>query len=141
MFLISFSAAVASTSFQKLSFLNYIGLVVWIVGFFFESVGDLQLSKFLKDPKNAEKIMRDGLWKYTRHPNYFGEVAQWWGIFLAAYGAPMWLLAVISPVTITWIILKISGIPLLEKKYENNEEFQEYKKVTNAFFPWFPKKV
>ncbi len=140
MFLISFSVAAVSASYQKLSFLNYFGLIVWVVGFFFESVGDFQLAKFLKEPKNAGKIMRSGLWKYTRHPNYFGEVAQWWGIYFVAFGAPMWVLAIISPLTITYLILKVSGIPMLEKKYENNLEFQEYKKVTNAFFPWVPKR-
>ena len=99
------------------------------IGFFFESIGDLQLSIFLEHPENRGKIMTHGLWSWTRHPNYFGEVAQWWGIFFIALSSPAyWYASLIGPLTITFLILKVSGIPLLEKRYEGNEEFDEYKK-------------
>lgn len=136
-----------ATSFIKLSVQNnnqitplvILGTLVWVVGFFFESVGDYQLEKFKKNKSNKGKIMRKGVWAYTRHPNYFGEVAQWWGIFIIALNnlANWWTL--ISPLTITLLILGVSGIPMLEKKYEGNKSYEKYKKETNAFFPG-PKK-
>jgi steroid 5-alpha reductase family enzyme len=83
--------------------------------------------------------MQGGLWKYTRHTNYFGEVTQWWGIWLIALNVPIGWFSIIGPVTITILILKVSGIPLLEKKMEENPEFEEYKKRTSIFIPLPPK--
>jgi len=123
-----------------LGVLDGLGLVVWAVGFFFESVGDRQLARFIKDPVNRGKLMTTGLWAYTRHPNYFGEVAQWWGIWLLALSAPLGLVALIGPLTITVLILKVSGIPLLEKKMAENPAFAEYAKRVSVFFPWLPKR-
>lgn len=125
---------------DSIHILNLIGFVVWLVGFIFESVGDLQLKEFISNPKNKGKIMQSGLWRYTRHPNYFGEVAQWWGIWLVAYGAPSFVWAIVGPLTITVLILKVSGIPLLEKKYQGNKDFEAYKKRTSVFIPLPPKK-
>ncbi|MBD3362835.1 DUF1295 domain-containing protein [Candidatus Dojkabacteria bacterium] len=121
-------------------FWNYLGIITWITGFFFELVGDYQLSKFISNSKNKGKIMDKGLWRYTRHPNYFGEVVLWWGIFLVCLVGQSNLYIIISPITITYLILFVSGIPLLEKKYENNKKYQVYKKRTSIFFPWFPGK-
>jgi steroid 5-alpha reductase family enzyme len=118
--------------------LSLLGLAVWVIGFFFEAVGDHQLDAFLKKPENKGKIMRYGLWKYSRHPNYFGEVTMWWGIFIILLEIPFGLFAVISPLLITFLILKVSGIPMLEKMFDGNPEFQEYKKTTSAFFPLLP---
>lgn len=118
--------------------LVYLGLAVWALGFFFEAVGDYQLDRFLGNPANKGKIMRYGLWKYTRHPNYFGEVTQWWGIFIMVCTVPFGWVALISPLTITWLILFVSGIPMTEKPFAENPEFQEYKKKTSPFFPWIP---
>ncbi|XKT74890.1 MAG: DUF1295 domain-containing protein [Patescibacteria group bacterium UBA2103] len=126
---------------SEMSVLVYVGLGLWLVGFFFEAVGDYQLDQFLSKEENRGKIMRYGLWKYTRHPNYFGEVTQWWGIFLMVVSAPFGLVAFISPLMITYLILFVSGIPMLEKMFEGNPEFEEYKKRTSAFFPWFRKPV
>ena len=84
--------------------------------------------------------MQEGLWKYTRHPNYFGEVTLWWGIYLIALSTPGGWMTIIGPVTISFLILKVSGIPLLEKEYINNPEFQEYARRTSAFFPLPPRK-
>ncbi len=81
--------------------------------------------------------MRSGLWSYTRHPNYFGEATMWWGIYLMAFPIAWW--SIISPMLITWLLLKVSGIPMLEKRWEGNKEYERYKKNTNAFFPNFEK--
>ncbi len=123
-----------------LNLLDYIGLLVWLVGFYFESVGDKQMAEFKKNPANKGRIIKSGLWKYTRHPNYFGEATMWWGIFLLSLSVPLGWSGIISPLTITLMLLYVSGVPMLEKKYKDNPEFQEYAKVTNKFFPWFPKK-
>lgn len=122
----------------KFGLLDYLGVAIWLIGFYFEAVGDYQLSQFLKTKKKGQ-IMQTGLWKYTRHPNYFGEVTMWWGIFLIAFsGTGNWL-TIIGPATITFLILKVSGIPMLEKKYVGNKAFEAYKKKTSAFFPLPPK--
>lgn len=117
----------------------YFGVLVWIVGYYFESVGDKQLSNFIKKDENKGKIMQDGLWKYTRHPNYFGEVLMWWGIFLYGLGLPNNLFTIIGPLTISYLILFVSGIPLLEKRYIGNVEYESYKKRTSVFLPLPPK--
>jgi steroid 5-alpha reductase family enzyme len=125
---------------EGISYLDLVGVVLWVTGFFFEALGDFQLSKFKKDPGNKGKIMRFGLWKYTRHPNYFGEAVMWWGIFLVALSVKLGWTAIISPLLITFLLLRVSGVAMLEKKYVGNKEFEEYAKKTSAFFPWFPKK-
>ncbi len=130
------------TQSQSVGFLalgDYIGIIIWSVGFFFESVGDFQLKRFLEKPENKGKIMTEGLWRYTRHPNYFGEVTCWWGLWLIVFLATGAYWTLVSPLLITYLILKVSGIPMLEKKYEGNQEFEAYKEKTNAFFPWFQK--
>lgn len=116
-----------------------VGFIIWVVGFIFESVSDAQLSRFIKNAANKGSIMKDGLWKYSRHPNYFGEVLQWWGLWFYALSVPFGWVTIIGPLTITFLILKVSGIPLLEKKMEMNPLFEEYKKKTSIFFPLPPK--
>jgi steroid 5-alpha reductase family enzyme len=128
---------VNNTAQARLNFLDILGLLVWLTGFFFESVGDYQLFKFKKNRSNQGKIMTSGLWKYTRHPNYFGEATIWWGIFLIALSAPYGLTAIISPVLMVFLLLKVSGAPMLEKKYKGNIEFMEYARKTSSFIPWF----
>ncbi|MDD2398600.1 MAG: DUF1295 domain-containing protein [Bacilli bacterium] len=117
-----------------------VGVVIFLIGFFFEAVGDAQLRAFLKKRTDRNAIMQKGLWKFTRHPNYFGEVTMWWGQYFAVILTSFGYLAIISPLVITWLLLFVSGIPLLEKKYDDNPAFQAYRKKTSAFFPWFPKK-
>jgi steroid 5-alpha reductase family enzyme len=141
MWLISMSAIAAfAANQQAISLIQFMGILVWITGFYFEAMGDWQLAQHIKNPKNKGVLMTNGLWKYTRHPNYFGEVTQWWGVWLVVAGLPFGWLALISPLTISWLILNVSGIPLLEKKYQGRADFEAYAKVTNAFFPWFPNK-
>lgn len=118
-----------------LGLLDIVGVSVWLVGFYFETIGDAQLARFIKDPANKGKLMQRGLWAYTRHPNYFGEVTLWWGIGLIALSVPSGWLGIIGPLTITFLILKVSGIPMLEKKMVEHPDFAEYKKRTSIFFP------
>lgn len=125
----------------NLSLVSILGLAIWLVGYYFEVVGDKQLKDFVSDKKNKGKIMQSGLWKYSRHPNYFGEVTMWWGIFVLSYSVTQNLLLLVSPLTITFLILFVSGVPLLEKKYNGRPDFEEYKKKTSVFFPLPQKKL
>jgi steroid 5-alpha reductase family enzyme len=122
---------------SEITYFFYAGLVIWGIGFFFESVGDAQLKKFIQNPDNKGKIMNQGLWAYTRHPNYFGEVTQWWGLFIIALSVPQGIWSIIGPLTITILILKVSGIPMLEKSFIGKPGWEEYKAKTSAFIPWF----
>ncbi|MGC9362941.1 MAG: DUF1295 domain-containing protein [Fidelibacterota bacterium] len=131
---------ISSVPREPLGTTGILGISVWLLGFYFEVVGDLQLRRFKKDPDNRGKIIQSGLWRYTRHPNYFGEVIMWWGIFLLALPVQSGWTAIISPLLITYFLLKVSGVPMLEKKYAGNVQFELYKQRTSAFFPWFPKK-
>lgn len=124
---------------SDLIWLDAVGLAVWLLGFVFETIGDFQLTRFKKDPGNRGRIMTSGLWKYTRHPNYFGEVTLWWGVWLIACSTPGGWKTVCGPATITALIMFLSGIPLLERNYEGNIQFQLYKRRTSAFFPLPPK--
>lgn len=124
-----------------INYLDILGLAVWLAGFFFEATADAQLSRFKKNPENRGRLITSGLWKYSRHPNYFGESVMWWGIFLVGLNAPQGWLGIISPLTITLLLTRISGVPLLEKKYEGRPDFEAYKARTSAFFPRPPKKI
>lgn len=140
LFLIVLPVLVINKNFgSPLGWLDLFGIAVWLFGFYFEVVGDAQLAKFIKNPANKGKLMQSGLWAYTRHPNYFGEVTLWWGIWLVALSVPGGAFAIIGPFTITFLILKVSGIPMLEKKMEENPEFAEYKRKVSVFVPWFRK--
>lgn len=121
---------------NSLGALDLLGALVWITGFVFEAVGDAQLAQFIKNPANKGKLMQSGLWGYTRHPNYFGEITQWWGIGLIATAVPFGWLGLIGPATITFLIVKVSGIPLLEKKMATNPEFAEYQKRVPMLIPF-----
>ena len=120
---------------SSLGWLDLFGVAVWLFGFYFEVVGDAQLAQFIKNPTNKGKLLQSGLWAYTRHPNYFGEVTLWWGIWLLSLSVPNGWFAVLGPLTITILILKVSGIPMLEKKMAENPEFAGYKRRVSVFFP------
>ncbi len=124
---------------QPLGVLDVLAIGIWLVGFLFEAVGDAQLARFISNPLNKGKIIQSGLWGYSRHPNYFGEVTQWWGIGLSALAVPGGMLGIVGPLMITFLILKVSGVPLLEKKMAEKPEFAEYKKRVSMFFPLPPK--
>ncbi len=120
--------------------INIIGVVLWLIGWLFETFADYQLLKFKRNPANKGKVMDSGLWRYSRHPNYFGEVCVWWGIFLISIGSGYWYLSLLSPILITYMLLKVSGVTMLEKRYDGNDKYSEYKRKTSEFFPLPPKK-
>ena len=122
------------------SLLASIGVVIWLIGFYFEAVGDKQLKDFKAQPANKGKLIEQGLWRFTRHPNYFGEAAQWWGLYLMAIsgGRNYWL--ILSPLLITFFLVYVSGVPMLEKKYAGRPDWEDYKRRTSKFVPWLPKK-
>jgi len=125
--------------FKSYKVLYPVGVVVWAIGFLFEALGDYQMYMFKCSHHPKGKIMDKGLWRYTRHPNYFGEAVMWWGIFMLAIPSGHWYISVWAPVTITFLLLKVSGVTMLEKKYEGNDAYSQYKRKTNSFIPWFPK--
>jgi steroid 5-alpha reductase family enzyme len=124
-----------------LDIFTWAGLAVWLVGFGFESIGDWQLRRFLADPKNKGKLMTGGLWRYTRHPNYFGEATLWFGIFIMALGTEYGWVAVITPGIITYLLLFVSGVPLTEKAFAGKSGWARYKKRTSPFLPVPPRKA
>jgi steroid 5-alpha reductase family enzyme len=132
--------AVSANPGGKLGVLDAAGFLVWAVGLLFEAVGDWQLLRFKKDPGNKGRIITTGLWRYTRHPNYFGECTLWWGVYLVALGSGGAWWTVIGPLTINFLLLYVSGIPMLEKKYEGDPAFEEYRERTSPLIPWLPRK-
>lgn len=120
---------------------SVIGAVIWVIGFYFEAVGDYQLEQFKKNKSNKGKILDTGLWKYTRHPNYFGEATMWWGIGILAWGSGATAFSFISPIVITFLLLFVSGVPMLEKAFANRPGYEEYKAKTSIFIPLPPKKI
>ena len=138
--IVSLPLLAAIDSESSLNWLDYFALSLWLFGMFFEVVGDAQLARFKADPSNRGKVMSQGLWSYTRHPNYFGEFCIWWAFFIFALAADSWL-SIISPVLMSLLLLKVSGVSLLEKDISKRRPaYIEYCQRTNAFFPWFPKK-
>lgn len=131
--------AAACLSESAWSWLDLVGCLLWAVGVSFEALGDWQLARFKSDPRNAGAVMDRGLWRYTRHPNYFGDFCVWWGIFLiAAAGGAWW--TVLSPVLMSLLLLRVSGVTLLESSIgERRPAYREYQARTNAFFPGPPR--
>ncbi len=118
-----------------------IGFAVWAAGFATEAFADRQLRTYLQSKRKGHKVMDEGLWAYSRHPNYFGEVTLWWGIWIISLSInPVWW-SVIGPLTITGLILFVSGVPMLEKRYATDRAYQAYARRTSKFVPWFPKKT
>jgi steroid 5-alpha reductase family enzyme len=125
----------------ELTRLDLLGTIVWTTGFIFESVGDWQLAQFKSDPANKGQVMNRGLWAYSRHPNYFGEFLVWWGIFLITLSTPNNWWTILSPLILTAVLLKMTGIPLTEKGLvEKRPGYSNYIKRTSAFVPWWPAK-
>lgn len=142
LFVIAFPLFIVNSSNTQadLSTLDLIGIFIWLIGFCCETIADWQLYRFLSNPLNKGKILASGIWRYSRHPNYFGEICIWWGIFLIALSAPYGLAAVISPLLITYLLVFVSGIPPAEAQLENNPEFKVYQETTSILVPWFPKR-
>lgn len=120
--------------------LDWLGVFIWFTGWIFETVADYQLLKFKRRPENKGVVMNKGLWRYSRHPNYFGETLVWWGIFIISLSSGNWFVSILSPLLITFLLLKVSGVTMLEKRYEGNDKYAEYKRKTSPFFPLPPKK-
>lgn len=125
---------------ERLTLLDGLGLGLWAIGIACETVGDWQLAAFKADPANAGKVMDRGLWRYTRHPNYFGDACVWWGLWLiAAAGGAWW--TVVSPLLMTVLLLKVSGVAMLERTIvKRRPEYADYIARTSAFVPWFPRR-
>jgi steroid 5-alpha reductase family enzyme len=132
--------ALASPVPSRLTLLDALGVVVWATGFAFESIGDAQLRRFKADPMNRGRVLQNGLWRYTRHPNYFGDAVVWWGYFLIALAVPGGAWTVFSPVLMTFLLMRVSGVTLLEKGLkETKPGYAEYVTRTSAFFPRRPR--
>jgi steroid 5-alpha reductase family enzyme len=139
MWVVSLPVQTGQTNETPLKSAAFLGIGIWLVGFLFESVGDFQLARFKADPANSGQVMDQGLWRYTRHPNYFGNCLIWWGITATAFSiANAWIL--ISPVLMTFLLLKVSGVALLDRDLQNrSDEFRDYIQRTSAFVPLPPK--
>ena len=125
----------------SLTLLDALGLVLFAVGFAFEAGGDWQLARFKADPANQGRVMDRGFWRFTRHPNYFGDAVVWWGFFCFAAATPGGWWTVFSPVLMTVLLMRVSGVALLEKKLrETKPAYRRYVEETSAFFPWPPRR-
>lgn len=118
--------------------LDYLGAALCVVGLVFEAGGDWQLARFKRDPANAGKVMDRGLWRYTRHPNYFGNACLWWGLWLIACGTPWGWITAPAPILMTFLLLRVSGVALLEQSMKTRPGYAEYVARTSAFIPWPP---
>ena len=126
-----------------LGWLDGLGFAIAVFGILFEAIGDQQMATFKADPAHKGQVMDRGLWRYTRHPNYFGEVCVWWGLWLMALSAAGWggAWSVVSPLLMTLLLLKVSGVTLLEKDIaERRPKYRDYVARTNAFVPGLPRK-
>ena len=133
-------AAQISAQPDRLIWVDYAAIPIWLIGFFFEAVGDFQLARFKANPANKGKVLQSGVWRYTRHPNYFGDAAQWWAYYLIALAAGGWW-TIFSPILMTILLMRVSGVTLLEKTLkEEKPGYKEYVETTSEFIPWFPRK-
>ncbi len=126
---------------EDLSVIAYVGIGVWLVGLTFESVGDYQMARFKSDEANQGKVMNQGLWRYTRHPNYFGDFLVWWGFFLVAAESDSWWWTIIGPLLMTFLLVRVSGVALLESSLRQRiDGYDQYVNNTSAFLPLPPKR-
>lgn len=125
---------------DTLNVFDFAGIFLWVIGFLFEAGGDWQLARFKSNRSNRGRILRTGFWRFTRHPNYFGDAAVWWGFGLLSVSAGSYI-PVLGSVLMTLLIVKVSGVALLEKTLKSDKpEYADYVEKTSAFIPWFPKK-
>jgi steroid 5-alpha reductase family enzyme len=141
MWFVSLPVQVGMFSTPGQTWLTWAGVLVWAVGLFFETVGDAQLQRFRDDPASEGQVLATGLWRYTRHPNYFGDACAWWGIGLVAFSAWPGVLTIASPLLMTWLLARGTGKPLLEKGMaERRPGYADYVRRTSGFFPLPPRK-
>jgi steroid 5-alpha reductase family enzyme len=118
--------------------LDMLGVSLWASGLIVESLADSQLERFKHNPANKGMLLTAGIWKYSRHPNYFGETVLWWGIYVVALAAGAWW-TIVSPILMTWLLVRVSGVTMLERTMKLKPGYEEYTRKTSAFFPWFPR--
>jgi steroid 5-alpha reductase family enzyme len=134
--------AQASGTPDRLTWRDALGVVLWLVGFAFEAIGDAQLRRFKADPGNAGSVMDRGLWRYTRHPNYFGDATMWWGLFVLALNARNGWWSIASPIVMTFLLARITGVPLLERRLmKTRPGYADYARRTSALIPLPPKRA
>jgi steroid 5-alpha reductase family enzyme len=132
--------AVSAHAPAGLGALDAAGIAVWAVGLVFEAVGDWQLVRFKADPANRGRVMDEGLWRYTRHPNYFGDCCVWWGLFVIALATPGGIWTIVGPVVMTVLLVRVSGMPMLERSlHRRRPGYAGYVQRTSAFVPWPPR--
>lgn len=133
---------IIASPYESLKIIDFIGISIWSLGFFLEAAADKQLKEFKERDKSEKngKIIKEGVWKYSRHPNYFGDTLVWWGYYFISLAVSGGWKFIFSPLIMTYLLRFVSGVPLLEKRYADNKEYQQYAEKTNIFFPWFPKK-
>ena len=132
--------AVRAAQPAALGVVDGLGIVLFAIGFGFEAVGDYQLERFRAEPGNRGKVLDTGLWHYTRHPNYFGDATLWWGLYVVAAAAPGGWLMLLSPALMTFLLMRVSGVTLLEDGLKASKPgYLAYVSRTPAFFPWFPR--
>ena len=126
---------------RPLGALDALGVALFATGLFFEAVGDAQLARFKADPANRGRVMDRGLWRYTRHPNYFGDCLVWWGLFAIAAATPAGPWTIASPLLMTFLLLRVSGVALLERSLvRTRPSYRDYIERTSAFFPRPPRR-
>jgi len=124
---------------DHLTWIDFMAIPIWLIGFSFEAVGDWQLQRFKANPLNNNQVLRTGVWRFTRHPNYFGDATQWWSYYLFSLAAGGWW-TIYSPTLMTLLLLRVSGVTLLEQTLkEEKPGYREYMETTSEFFPWFPR--
>ncbi|MEI9932505.1 MAG: DUF1295 domain-containing protein [Rhizomicrobium sp.] len=123
----------------KIGVLSEMGLGLFLFGFLFEAIADWQLMRFKSDPQNKGKVLNSGLWKYTRHPNHFGDALVWWGLFLIASESGYVIVILLSPALMSFLLTSISGAPTVEDRMAKRPEYADYMNRTHSFVPWFPK--
>ena len=124
---------------SQLGILDAVGIALALLGTLFEATADFQLARFKSNPEHRGQVMTSGLWRYTRHPNYFGDFTVWWGLFCGAAATGIGVFAIISPLLMSFLLLRVSGVPLLEKSMQNRPGYADYVRRTSAFFPRPPK--
>jgi len=138
--LISAPLVLAMTQTAPLGLWDILGAALWGIGFGFEAVGDAQLARFKADPANRGRVLDHGLWRYTRHPNYFGNACLWWGFFVIACAVPWGVATFPAPLAMTWLLLRVSGVALTERNMSTRPGYAEYVARTSAFVPWPPRR-
>lgn len=140
LFFVSLTIQVAMFSAAALGWLAWLGAAIWLVGLFFETVGDWQLARFKADPSRKGTVLNTGLWRYTRHPNYFGDAAVWTGLFLVAADSWPGVLTILSPALMIWALAGRTGKPLTEQRMNSRPGYREYVETTSGFFPLPPRR-